>query len=432
MSVVRRTTMVLLAVTAAGLIAACGPQRPISASVEPSPSTAPSPAASASPAAARIEAADLLSTMVTVPAWSGPTKEIAKQCPSGRLKLSAPDYDMLETHLETVIGANLDADPATETAALLTCRYGEAYYSMVVAFDRDGTGAIVTLGKVAEGHIWSVKPADGGVTVDISDTMACCSMSKDNEFHQQRTYAWVGTGYRQTAGPATFAGKPYVTDLVLTASALEFGPVVDGRRTGTVTVKVRNAGKVASGRFDVSADLPGATTASRYFHFSDEGDTCKRTCHESLAAGATVSLKFTVSVAASDLTARTVVLFVHAYGVENPGDLDDLNYRTTARPPPYASVDLECARSPRLRVIMKEGNRHALSHARRHRYGGQRVLPRRHDVRLGGQPGPRGEHPHHPRRARRGHQFRRHRGHVLGGRIRGDRRQGAARAGATR
>jgi hypothetical protein len=198
---------------------------------------------------------------------------------------------------------------------------------MVVAFDRDSTGAIVTLGKVAEGHIWSVKAAAaGGVTVDISDMMACCSMSKDNEFHQQRTYAWVGKAFRQTAGPTTFARKPYVTDLVLTTSALEFGRVVDGRRTGTVTVKVRNAGKVASGRFDVSADLHGATTASKYFRLADDGGNCERVCHEPLAAGATVVLKFTVSVAASELTARNVAFFLHSYGVKNPGDLEDLNY----------------------------------------------------------------------------------------------------------
>ena len=48
-----------------------------------------------------------------------------------------------------------------------------------------------------------------------------------------------------------------------------------------------------------------------------------------------------------------------------------------------------------------------------------------------GQQRPRRGRADHPPRPRRGHQLRRHRRHVLGRRVRGDRRQGACRAGAT-
>jgi hypothetical protein len=265
--------------------------------------------------------------MVTVPKWSGPDKETAQRCPSGRLKLAPANApEMLQAQLVSVVYANLDADAALETAALVKCQYGEASEQMVIAFDRDKAGAVVALGKVAEGHIWTVVPAKSGVTVDISDTQACCDMSKDNEFHQSRTYAWAGSAFRQTAGPTSWAGKPYVTDLVLSTSSLVFGPVVNGRRTGTVTVKVSNAGPAASGRYDVSMSLANATTSSKYLRFADEGDDCPRECHAPLGKGSSIGFTFTVSIAAADLTVTSVKLFVHAYGVQHPGSMADLNY----------------------------------------------------------------------------------------------------------
>ena len=53
--------------------------------------------------------------------------------------------------------------------------------------------------------------------------------------------------------------------------------------------------------------------------------------------------------------------------------------------------------------------RYGASPTRTHRRLGQQVLPRRDDVRLVGQPGPRRVDPHHPRGARRRHQLHRHR-----------------------
>ena len=59
-----------------------------------------------------------------------------------------------------------------------------------------------------------------------------------------------------------------------------------------------------------------------------------------------------------------------------------------------------------------------------HRRPGQPALPRRDDVRPLGQRGPHRLDPHHPPRARRGHQLRRHRRRLLGRCVRGDRRRG--------
>lgn len=230
---------------------------------------------------------------------------------------------MFKAELMTVTYANLDDDPASETAALVRCRYGEATEQMVIAFDRDGSGAIVTLGKVVEGFLWTVQPAAaGGVTVDVSDTMACCSMSEDNEFHQQRTYAWSGGEFRQTAGPTSWTGKPYVTDLAVTGSPIVFGPVKDGKRTATFTATVRNAGPVASGRFQLSLDLDNATTTSKYLSIY-RGQDCPRSCHAPLAPGASVTLTFTVSTTKADLGSSRTDLYVNAVGVNDLGDLDD-------------------------------------------------------------------------------------------------------------
>ena len=72
------------------------------------------------------------------------------------------------------------------------------------------------------------------------------------------------------------------------------------------------------------------------------------------------------------------------------------------------------------------GDDDGTAHPGTHRCLGQQAVPRRDDVRRVGQPRPRRVDPDHPRRARRGHQLRRHRRRLRAGRVGGDRRQGAA------
>jgi hypothetical protein len=327
MSAILRATGLAAAALAAALVAACGPQATTASQSTPTPgvtaSSATSPAASPSEnSAGRIDPPDLMAAEVTVPAWSGPSKEIAKQCTSGRLKLTPDSPDMFVTHFISAIYANLDDDPDLETAALLSCHYAEPSESMVVAFDRDKSGKIVTLGKVVEGFLWAMKPLDGpGIAVDISDTVACCSMSKDNEFHQWRDYGWSGSAFRQTGGPSTWDGKPYVTDLALTGSPITLGAAKNGRRTATVTVKVRNAGKVTSARFDVTVDSDQVQSSSPYLDLNG-GEYCSAKCHDPIAAGVTATLTFTISVPET-FTATTLKFYVHAQAVNDHGAIED-------------------------------------------------------------------------------------------------------------
>ena len=76
-------------------------------------------------------------------------------------------------------------------------------------------------------------------------------------------------------------------------------------------------------------------------------------------------------------------------------------------------------------VPVDVGWRHEAPHPREHRCHGQPALPRSDDVRGLGQHRPRRLRPHHPPGPRRRHQLHRHRGRLLGRRVRGDRGQGA-------
>lgn len=131
-----------------------------------SPSTAsPKPA----PPDGRITIRQLTDGKVRVPRFARP------ECPSGLVQLqrvttvrSAPEGSI---GVYQIVYANLDNDSALETAALLTCRLGEPTERQIAGFDRDETGAIVSIGQVTADRAWTLAPAPGGgVTADVSDT----------------------------------------------------------------------------------------------------------------------------------------------------------------------------------------------------------------------------------------------------------------------
>ena len=147
--------------------------------------------------------------------------------------------------------ADLDGDGATETVALVACRQGEASAKQVIAFDRDGAGRVVTMGRVVgtrEGMDdvtdFAVQ-ADGEIRVHVADIQPCCSIPEWAPQRQWRTYAWTGERFDQTAGPTKFGVDPRLTDLTLTAGDLIVGaPDAKGKRAATLTVTVVNKGPV--------------------------------------------------------------------------------------------------------------------------------------------------------------------------------------------
>ncbi|WP_117211390.1 hypothetical protein [Allorhizocola rhizosphaerae] len=176
------------------MAASDGPTTPVpSPSAEPSP---PPPRQVQSPDG-RITLDQLTSVDVTVPAWA---KDFAR-CKSGSVRLKKTGPAQNDLVVNAVVHTNLDSDPQLETAAVLLCLSGDPSPEMVVAFDRDHDGKIVTLGRILGGGGWddvdfvqtmSARP-DGGINV-----RACiggCGSDPTDNMYQNREYAWDGSEF---------------------------------------------------------------------------------------------------------------------------------------------------------------------------------------------------------------------------------------------
>ncbi|MEU9827003.1 hypothetical protein [Micromonospora chersina] len=263
----------------------------------PTPSTAsPTPAAPDG----RITRSQLLAARLDLPAWS---ENPPTTCVSDNVRLrSAAETDSVPRLLADPRYGDLDGDGATETVALVACRYGEASGKQVVAFDRDEAGRIVTMGRVVttrEGlddiTDFSVQD-DGKIRAYVADIQPCCSVPEWSPQRQWRTYAWTGERFTQTAGPTKFGVDPRLTDLTLTAGDLVLGPAdTKGNRTATVTVTVVNKGPVDvpllgfSDFYTIGAPAGGDLSRCRTVR-SDGGDACVL---DALAAGKRKTYTFT-------------------------------------------------------------------------------------------------------------------------------------------
>lgn len=258
-----------------------GPPPAVHPSYSPSPSGSPtpsaSPSASATPSAApdgKISLKDLGNATLDIPAWPADSLG-AKYCPAKRQKFTdgtAPGSDPAYGHtaIRNVAYADVDHDGAQETVALVDCVL-QGMESQVVVFDRDGSGNIVTSAQVLTEdkvirYVFAVRgEADGSVSVQVGDLAICCSTTPDMVEHQWRTYAWNGERFAQTAGPTAFHPATQANDLAMTTSVtgLAFGPVQDGVRKATLSVKVSNNGPArAPGlRLDISASVSYMGTA---------------------------------------------------------------------------------------------------------------------------------------------------------------------------
>ncbi|GAB3860406.1 hypothetical protein ACFPIJ_27760 [Dactylosporangium cerinum] len=252
-------------------------------------------------------------------------------CPTKAVTLlgSAP-ANGTKAWVTKVVHTNLDADPALETAALILCRLGETPESQVIAFDRDASGAIVTLGTViSEGpraNVRDITARDGGgVVADVSDTIACCGSSPDDERHQQREYGWDGTKFRQLAGPTAFGDPARVTDLRITVTAVTLGPVTDGRRTGTATVTVKNNGPKPSGRFRVNIKNCSFACNADPAVFDPSLFGAGSVPHAPLPAGEQISMTMTITVVDPAFTGGTFDATVEAIGLNDRKGIDDLH-----------------------------------------------------------------------------------------------------------
>ncbi len=295
----------------------------------PGESRTPGPVGSASPAPNQapslapdgvITLGQLSATVVDLPAWSD-------TCPAMNVNLATADPKTAQrVWVAKIVYTNLDDDPALETAALLFCRVGEAPQSQVVAFDRDDSGKIRTLGQVvSNGYKLNVRDigvrAEGGITADVSDMVACCDTPVSREQHQQREYGWNGTKFAQLGGPTVFGDPTRVTDLEVIVADVTLGPAIDGKRSAAVTVTVKNNGSNPSGRFQVGFGNCTFNCAGGmpFWAWGSYG-----TYHAPLAPGeqasTTINFSFEAKTQGGDVEARLIVV-----GVDSDREISDLN-----------------------------------------------------------------------------------------------------------
>ena len=225
-----------------------------------SPSASPGPAQPSSPAPkapdGRIALETLKNSTLTIPSW--PADNV--QGPSGRLhfrdgvvRITQPAPTVSgkpPTGSEIVLfGAaygDVDRDGAKETVGEFFCLI-EGGSKQLVAFDRDSTGRIVTLGPVVAttGEIRDIRfdsvriGDDGVITAQLADFQRCCD-DQTPQLWQERGYRRSGGRFVQVSGPTRLAANPYVSETSVTAGELVLGPVTTGYRYGTVTVTVRH------------------------------------------------------------------------------------------------------------------------------------------------------------------------------------------------
>jgi hypothetical protein len=218
------------------------------------PSGSPSPSVPASPAFVpdgRISLAQLAQATVNLPAW--PAGSIS-DCPSGRFRFRGARTEVNRTlgplfvSLEKAVYLDVDRDGAQETAVRISCYIQGGTYQVVV-FDRDASGAIVTLGQVvgsgdgAIRDVLDIRADPGGlVGVQVGD-IGPIDGSDVGQLaqHQWRSYSWDGRQFYQTGGPTSFPPNPNRTDLAVTATDLHLVPA-DGAKHGGLKVTIRNNG----------------------------------------------------------------------------------------------------------------------------------------------------------------------------------------------
>ncbi|MEV7227463.1 hypothetical protein AB0M79_10645 [Polymorphospora sp. NPDC051019] len=133
---------------------------------------------------------------------------------------------------------------------MLRCNLGEPGPAQVVAFDRNASGVIVTLGRVVGTgergvqNMFAIDPQrNGSIRVQVGDHGGCCNYPEDWIQRQWRTYSFGNGQFRQTGGPTSFGPHPQSADLRISVTDVT---VVDGSdpttQRATVKVTIRNTG----------------------------------------------------------------------------------------------------------------------------------------------------------------------------------------------
>lgn len=175
----------------------------------------------------------------------------------------APNSE-LRIAISEVSHVDFDRDGAKETAALINCSGIEMGESRVLAFDRDASDNIVTMGLVT-GHAgdvaWIKQIRAKGTAVEVEVVEAAGEGVVDGFAQSQwRAYSFSGNGFVQSGGPSTFPPNPHVTDLSISGHDVQL--VSDGADTasGTLSLTVSNQGPQRATDPFLTVDLPSEVT----------------------------------------------------------------------------------------------------------------------------------------------------------------------------
>jgi hypothetical protein len=222
-------------------------------------------------------------------------------CPHGPTKFSGGMAGQI-TKIEKVLAADVDADGSSDDVVLLDCRPGEGALRQVVAVHRAVDGTFTTLGVVQQisgqvKNVDDVKVNGSNVEVRVGDAATTYTDgSVSLGVFQWRTYGWNGTRFTQTGGSTSFVADQSANHLTTTVSSLVFGKPSGGRRTGTMTVTVRNSGSRTVKQVSLVMAMVDATPVTPSVTCPTDSlgtPTCQI---GTLAAGASKTLTFTTSM----------------------------------------------------------------------------------------------------------------------------------------
>lgn len=258
---------------------------PLTESPTPMESPLVSPSPSPSAPSARFTAEQLAAANAPIPGR-------AMSCPD-KVTGTRAGKDRPVAYVDKVVYTNLDSDPELETAARVRCALFDKADVMVAGYDVDDAGRPVFLGSV-------IKPVRPNDIVDIEVREGggvVATIGYGNDFltaapaPQLREFAWDGTTFKQVAGPAKFPERQ-PAELSITAGPLNLGPARNGKRTGTVTVTVRNNGPNPSQRLEFQCGMSGLTPTV-------EGDVHGVVLKPALNVGQTKTYQLQVEVPAA-------------------------------------------------------------------------------------------------------------------------------------
>jgi hypothetical protein len=296
-----------------------GPSEPSSTPSESAPPTESSIGGSPTRQApdGRISKEILTHSTLDLPAWA--PGAMGGKCPTGKVTLKG-NYtqvkdDGLRVGINRVINVDVDHDGAEETVAEVDCLY-QTGDSQVVAFDRDSSGKIITIGQVI-----GVSPdtpikevmglraePDGRVGVLVGDLTQGSDPDIRLVEQQWRSYGLQEERFRQTDGQTGFHPTMKAVELSLTTSELVLGPASGGVRRGTLTVTVTHKGTRAAAGLWLEVQLTNDAVLPTKVQLGTAPQGCKTeaetdpgldpsmTCHlAGPAAGAAKSYVFTFS-----------------------------------------------------------------------------------------------------------------------------------------